>query len=149
MGDAQQSCSELLSALRNAGYECTFDERLARMTPGMRTLEVKLGITNAQRTMAGGDTLIQFSDQYGGKISCRLLSVPNDKVIQYNLACNALNAAQQYVKYHIAPEDQVLYAERDFFYSDGSFCQRVLSYLPTFRQDVSDASPMLMAASRM
>lgn len=149
MGIAQQSCSKLYSALLKAGFECTYDEKLARMTPGLSTLEVKLGIPNAQRTMAGGDTLIQFSDQYGAKISSRLLSVSKDKIVQYNLACNALNAAQQYVKYHIAPEDSILYAERDFFYSDDSFCQRVISYLPTFRKDVSGASPLLMTASRM
>lgn len=149
MANAQQSCRALHTALLNAGFNSTFDERLAMMTPGMYTLEVKLGIPNALRTMAGGDVLIQFTDQYGAKISSRLLNVQGDKIVQYNMACNALNSAQQYVKYHVAPEDSVLYAERDFFFSDDSFCQRVISYLPTFKEDVSGAAPILMAASRM
>ena len=149
MANAQQSCRTLHTALLNAGFNSTFDERLAMMTPGMYTLEVKLGILNAQRTMAGGDALIQFTDQYGAKISSRLLNVPSAKILQYTMACNALNSAQQYVKYHVAPEDSVLYAERDFFFSDDSFCKRVISYLPQFKESVSDANQVLMAARNM
>ena len=149
MANAQQSCRMLHSALLNAGFNSTFNERLAMMTPGMYTLEVRLGIPNVMTTMAGGDALIQFTDQYGAKISSRLLNVPRDRIVQYNIACNALNSAQQYVKYHIAPEDSVLYAERDFFFSDDSFCQRVISYLPRFRESVSNANPILMAARNM
>ena len=146
---AHQCCRKFHSALLDAGFKSTYDEKLARMTPGMYTLEVALGIPNTLRTFSGSDVLIQFSDQYGAKISSRLLNVPKDKMIQYIMACNALNSAQQYVKYHIAPEDSVLYAERDFYFSDDSFCKRVISYLPTFKENVSEASPVLMAASRM
>ena len=151
MANAQQGCEELYSALAGAGFDCRRSGEYEGMAPGMSMFEVKLGIPGAEPTLNGGDTLIQFSDEYGAKITTRLFEVPDDesKAIQCLVACNALNAAQGYVKYYVAPENSIIYVDHDFVFSDGGFCQRIESYLPKYTKDVSSAISFLKAASEL
>ena len=149
MVDERQKIRKLCEDLTSAGYQYTRDEGAEKFTPGMSALELKLGIQNAQRTMSGADTLIQIHNQQGGKMSTRMLEVPEERIVQYALACNYLNAAQQFMKYYVAPENGVLYVEHDFQCEDDNFSRQLVAFLPTYKQNLSSASMMLTAAAQL
>ena len=145
MESVQQKACRLHSDLLRAGFRSCYDEDRALLFSDMSHLEVTLGIPNVLPPGAEGDVLIQFSPE-AGKLSSDVIRVPEARIVEMIVACNGINAQSLYTRFYVHIEDLVVVAERDFAHFDETYCERIIAYLPRFKQDVTDAYPVLKRA---
>lgn len=146
METIHEKARKLHASLLRAGFRSYYDEDRALLFKEMAALEVTLGIPNVLPPGAQGDVLIQFGNE-AGKLSSDLVRVSSSSdFMQVLMACNAINSQLLYTRLYLQPAELVVVADRDFMYSDDSYCERIASYLPRFKQDVIDAYPLLQKA---